>query len=145
MKGMAAMKYHFMLGLEENVSTFIPASSAFLFLKKRLRRMRTEEAHDERQGEEYECDPTQSPHCFSSVCFCFQSLGWLGRTANAQFKTVSTIPNRHALIQQRYQRLRRFCQVFCNQICQSLKVRGAVFEPVVFVVNVIYTYQPCSK
>lgn len=81
MKGMAAMKYHFILGMVENVSTFMPGTSVLLLaLSMTLAgALRTEEADDERQGEEYECDPTQSPHCVVSM-LCFRSLEELDRT-----------------------------------------------------------------
>lgn len=84
MKGMAAMKYHFMLGLVENVSTFIPISSVFLLVLSRSDRgLRTKKAHDERQGEEYECNPTQPPHCSHQYTSSHLILWERDLTANA--------------------------------------------------------------
>lgn len=73
MKGMAATKYHFMLGLLENVSTFMPTTSVLSRTINTVKRggIRTEKADDECQGEEYERNPTQPPHFSRQFTFNF--------------------------------------------------------------------------
>lgn len=52
---------------------------------------------------------------------------------------MPAVPNRHALVQQRDQRLGGLGQVLGDQVLEPLKVAGAVVEPVVFCIDVVYS------
>jgi hypothetical protein len=68
----------------------MPASSVYLL--RNSGGIRTEEADDECQGEEYECDPTQPPHCACQYVFrLFLEKGDVLLTPNSRLCLLSLI------------------------------------------------------